>query len=208
MDDRATALALTPVSRETLARLDAYVELLRKWQERTNLIAPSTLSHLWTRHVSDSLQLLQLAPDAKTWLDIGSGGGFPGIVLACALTETPGAKVYLVERIGKKAAFLREAIRVTGAAGSVHHGDIATCAAEIPARIDRVTARAVAPLSDLVLMTEPWMNQGSKALFPKGLDVGKELKNTSISSIYNILLHKSLTGDGQIIELTRRDLPE
>ena len=118
--DKAAALALTPVSRETEARLDRYVDLLVEWQAKTNLVAPSTLPHLWTRHISDSLQLLDLAPSAKIWVDLGSGGGFPGVVLACALAETPGANVHLVERNAKKAAFLREAVRVTSAAATVH----------------------------------------------------------------------------------------
>ena len=122
--DKAAALALTPVSRETEARLDRYVALLLEWQAKTNLVAPSTLPNLWTRHISDSLQLLSLAPSAKTWVDLGSGGGFPGVVLACALAETAGARIHLVERIAKKAAFLREAIRVTGAPGTVHPADI------------------------------------------------------------------------------------
>src|SRR5436309_8556861 len=111
--DKAAALSLTPVSRETEARLDRYVDLLVQWQAKTNLVAPSTLPNLWTRHISDSLQLLSLAPAAKVWIDLGSGGGFPGVVLACALAEMPGAAVHLVERIAKKAAFLRDAIRVT-----------------------------------------------------------------------------------------------
>src|SRR5436189_3813696 len=93
--DRAAALALTPVSRETEARLDRYVDLLREWQAKTNLVAPSTLPNLWTRHISDSLQLLSLAPSAKTWVDLGSGGGFPGVVLACALAEVPHAHIQL-----------------------------------------------------------------------------------------------------------------
>ena len=95
-----------------------------EWQAKTNLVAPSTLPNLWTRHISDSLQLLSLAPSAKTWVDLGSGGGFPGVVLACALAETPGAKIHLVERNAKKAAFLREALRVTGSPGTVHLADI------------------------------------------------------------------------------------
>src|SRR4051812_25656119 len=79
--DKAVALALTPVSRETEARLDRFIDLLGQWQTKTNLVAPSTLPQLWTRHVADSLQLLDLAPSAKTWVDLGSGGGFPGVVL-------------------------------------------------------------------------------------------------------------------------------
>src|SRR5213080_2403708 len=93
--DKAAALALTPVSRETEARLDRYVGLVREWQSKTNLVAPSMLPNLWTRHISDSLQLLSLAPTAKVWIDLGSGGGFPCVVLACALAETPGAVVHL-----------------------------------------------------------------------------------------------------------------
>src|ERR1700712_654093 len=86
--DKAAALALTPVSRETEARLDRYVDLLVEWQAKTNLVAPSTLPNLWTRHISDSLQLLSLAPSAKTWVDLGSGGGFSGGGLGCGLAGT------------------------------------------------------------------------------------------------------------------------
>src|ERR1700704_574376 len=130
--DKVAALALTPVSRETEARLDRYVDLLLKWQAKTNLVAPSTLPTLWTRHISDSLQLLTLAPSARRWADLGSGGGFPGVVLACALAETSGAMVHLVERNAKKAAFLREALRVTNSPGMVHLADIGD-------NVDRVT---------------------------------------------------------------------
>src|ERR1700733_9741787 len=104
--DKVEALRLTPVSRETEMRLDRYVDLLRLWQAKTNLVAPSTLPNLWTRHIADSLQLLSLAPSARRWVDFGSGGGFPGIVLACALAEMPDATVHLIERNAKKAAFL------------------------------------------------------------------------------------------------------
>src|SRR6266404_652075 len=122
--DKAAALSLMPVSRETEARLDRYVDLLLEWQAKTNLVAPSTLPSLWTRHIADSLQLLALAPAAKVWIDLGSGGGFPGVVLACALAETSGTMVHLVERNARKAAFLREALRVTSSPGMVHFADI------------------------------------------------------------------------------------
>src|SRR5437762_12237635 len=144
ISDKAAALALTPVSRETEARLDRYVGLLLEWQAKTNLVAPSTLPTLWTRHIADSLQLLALAPSAKVWVDLGSGGGFPGVVLACALAQTSGATVHLVERNAKKAAFLREALRVTGAPGMVHLAEIGDTVDRITGRVDCVTARAVA----------------------------------------------------------------
>ena len=117
--DRSRALALTPVSRETLARLDRFVALLLDWQQRINLIASSTEPTLWTRHIADSLQLLALAPP-QIWVDFGSGAGFPGLVLACALADTPGAQVHLVESNSKKAAFLREAVQADRRACEVH----------------------------------------------------------------------------------------
>ena len=90
--DRAAALRLTPVSRETLQRLDLFVETLLAWNAKTNLIAASTVPHLWTRHIADSLQLIDLAPDARVWIDLGSGAGFPGLVIACALANSPGPR--------------------------------------------------------------------------------------------------------------------
>jgi 16S rRNA (guanine527-N7)-methyltransferase len=207
--DKAAALALTPVSRETEARLDRYVALLLEWQTKTNLVAPSTLPNLWTRHVSDSLQLLSLAPSAKTWIDLGSGGGFPGVVLACALAETPGATVYLVERIAKKAAFLREAIRVTGSPGAVHLADIGDTVDRFAGAVDCVTARAVAPLHQLVGFAEPLVKRGAKALFLKGQDVEAELTEATKYWKIEPKLHSSRTGgQGWIVELDaieRRD---
>lgn len=200
--DRAAALALTPVSRETEARLDRYVALLLEWQAKTNLVAPSTLANLWTRHVSDSLQLLRLAPSAKSWVDLGSDGGIPGVVLACALAETPGARIHLVERIAKKAAFLREAVRVTASPGTVHLADIGDTVDRIAAPIDCVTARALAPLHQLIGFAEPWVKKGAKALFLKGQDVEAEL--TEATKYWNIepKLHSSRTGgQGWIVEL-------
>lgn len=200
--DKAAALALTPVSRETEARLDRYVDLLVQWQAKTNLIAPSTLPQLWTRHVSDSLQLLDLAPNARRWLDFGSGGGFPGVVLACAMAEHEGANVQLVERNAKKAAFLREALRVTGAAGSVVLADIGDYVDSLRTPVDCITARAVAPLHMLLGFAAPLVQQGTKALFLKGQDVEAEL--TEATKYWNIapLLHPSRTGGhGWIVEL-------
>ncbi|MBR1164957.1 16S rRNA (guanine(527)-N(7))-methyltransferase RsmG [Bradyrhizobium elkanii] len=200
--DKAAALALTPVSRETEARLDRYIALLLAWQAKTNLVAPSTLPALWTRHVSDSLQLLSLAPTAKSWVDLGSGGGFPGVVLACALAETPGASIHLVERIAKKAAFLREAIRVTGSPGTVHLADIGDTVDRIPGPIDCVTARALAPLHQIIGFAEPWVKNGAKALFLKGQDVEAELTEATKYWIIEPKLHASLTGgQGWIVEL-------
>jgi 16S rRNA (guanine527-N7)-methyltransferase len=199
---RAVALTLTPVSRETETRLDRFVDLLLAWQAKTNLVAPSTLPALWTRHVADSLQLLSLAPEAKIWVDLGSGGGFPGMILACALADTPGAVVHLIERNAKKAAFLREALRVTAAAGTVHLAAIEDIVDRVPGPIDCVTARAVAPLHQLIGFAEPLVKRGAKTLFLKGQDVEAEL--TEATKYWNIRphLHSSRTGGhGWIVEL-------
>ena len=202
--DRAAALALTPVSRETEARLDRFIDLLQTWQAKTNLVSPATLPTLWSRHVSDSLQLLALAPAAKSWIDFGSGGGFPGLVLACALTDRAGAVVHLVERNGKKAAFLREALRVTGAAAVIHLADIEDTVDRLDGPVDCITARAVAPLNQLIGFAEPWVKRGAKALFLKGQDVEVELTEATKYWKVKPHLHASRTGGhGWIVELDR-----
>ncbi len=173
--DRAVALGLTPVSRETVDRLDRFVGVFLQWQRRINLVAPSTEPQLWTRHVADSLQLLSLAPQARTWADLGSGGGFPGLVIACALADTPGTRVHLVESNVKKAAFLREAVRATGAPAVVHPVKIVDFVENVGESIEVVTARALAPLADLLAAAYPLLKRGSVGLFPKGQDVDAEL---------------------------------
>jgi 16S rRNA (guanine527-N7)-methyltransferase len=183
--DRDRALALTPVSRETSERLDRFVAELLRWQQRINLIAPSTIPKLWTRHVADSLQLLPLAPRARRWVDLGSGGGFPGMVIACALADVPGARVDLVEANAKKAAFLREAARVTGGPATIHPVRIGDFAQNPPAAVEIVTARALAPLAELLAQAYPLLSAGAEGLFPKGQDVAAEL--TEAAKCWTIL---------------------
>jgi 16S rRNA (guanine527-N7)-methyltransferase len=177
--DRARALALVPVSRETAARLNCFVKLLLQWQDKTNLIAPSTIPTIWTRHIADSLQLLALAPGAKCWVDLGAGAGFPGLVIACALADEPGARVHLVESNAKKAAFLREAVRQVGAPALVHAVRIEDFVKNFEERPDVVCARALAPLEVLLELAHPLLKTGAKGLFPKGQDVDAELTRAS-----------------------------
>jgi 16S rRNA (guanine527-N7)-methyltransferase len=177
--DRSRALALTPVSRETAARLDRFVELLLKWQARTHLIAPSTESTVWTRHIADSLQLVDLAPQAKIWVDLGTGGGFPGLVLACALHGAQGRLVHLVESSTKKAMFLREAVEATQAPAVVHAVRMEKFVEIFPGKADIVTARAVSPLSLLLGECLPLLERGAVGVFPKGQDVEAELTAAS-----------------------------
>jgi 16S rRNA (guanine527-N7)-methyltransferase len=174
-EDRARALELTPVSRETSERLDRFVDLLLDWQRRVNLIAPSTEPVLWTRHIADSLQLLALAPDARVWADFGTGAGFPGLVIACALADSPGAMVHLVESNTKKIAFLREAVRSVGAPAVIYQFRAADFVRQAPAGIDVVTARALAPLPELLTAAYPLLKRGAVGLFPKGQGAAAEL---------------------------------
>jgi len=206
VSDRVRALALTPVSRETTARLDRFVELLLDWQRTTNLIAPSTIPQLWTRHIADSLQLIDLAPQARCWIDIGTGGGFPGLVLACALAEHPGALFHLVESNSKKAAFLREAQRLTGAPASVHAERIEDFAAHFQGQVDVVTARAVAPLKSLLGQCFPLLGKsGATGLFLKGQHAELELGEAAKTWLMNAKLVPSRTDpSGRIIVI--RDL--
>jgi 16S rRNA (guanine527-N7)-methyltransferase len=174
-DDKARALELTRVSRETEKRLDRFVALLIEWQAKFNLVAASTIPIIWTRHVADSLQLLDHAPDAKIWADCGSGAGFPGIPIACVLAETPSVHVHLIESVGKKANFLREAVRVAEIPALVHHMRAENFGDSYGDKVDVVTARAVAPLKTLCDQTFPLIRRGAVGLFPKGQDVDAEL---------------------------------
>jgi len=203
-EDRARALTLTPVSRETLARLDQFVELLLQWQSRINLIAPSTIPKVWTRHVADSLQLLDLAPDARIWVDFGSGGGFPAIPVACALAERPGAKVYLIESNSKKAAFLREAARITGAPAVVHAERIENFGDSFAGKADVVTARALAPLKSLLDQAFPFLAKGAIGLFLKGQDVEAELTDSAKDWSVEATKSPSLTDPGGCVLIVRR----
>src|SRR5262249_32624900 len=144
--DRARAFEITPVSRETAERLDRFVALLLAWQRTTNLIAQSTVPCLWTRHIADSLQLIGLAPFALAWIDIGSGGGFPGLVIACALPCDAGAVVHLIESNAKKAAFLREVARELELPAKVHPERLEAFTPKFGGHADAICARAVSPL--------------------------------------------------------------
>lgn len=201
--DRTRALGLTPVSRETAARLDRFVELLLAWQATTNLVAAAELPRLWTRHVADSLQLLPLAPNARTWVDFGSGGGFPAIPVACALAEKPDAQVHLVESNGKKAAFLREAVRATQIPALVHPTRIEDCGDSFGDKVDVVSARALAPLTILLAHAFPLIVRGTIGLFLKGQDVEDELTEATKYWSLAYELVPSRTGDGVIVIVRR-----
>jgi 16S rRNA (guanine527-N7)-methyltransferase len=185
--ERAEVLAAFDVSRETAARLDRFAALLLSWQKKINLIGASTVSSLWCRHIGDSLQLLSLVHTerhAAIWVDLGSGAGFPGLVIACALADVDGAQIHLIESNAKKAAFLREAIRETAAPATVHAGRIEELGPRLAPVADVVTARALAPLTELLRLAEPFLTNDAQALLLKGQDVDAEL--TEAAKYWNI----------------------
>lgn len=162
------------VSRETLDRLQTYEALIRAWNPRINLVSASTLAALWTRHFGDSAQLFSLAPEnARLWADLGSGGGFPGLVIAILAAEArPALSVTLVESDQRKAAFLATAARTLGLSVVVRAERIETLP---PLGADVLSARALAPLDTLLGYAERHLAPGGVALFPKGATVDAEL---------------------------------
>jgi 16S rRNA (guanine527-N7)-methyltransferase len=177
--DRAAALRLTPVSRETEERLAVLVAELERWQVAKNLVSSATLAEVWSRHVADSLQLLSLAPAAKSWLDLGSGGGFPGLVIGIALAERGAGHIDLVESNSRKCAFLRHAARVTGAAVTVHNSRIEDAIGGFTGQIEVVCARALAPVPQLLEWCATLIRNGALGLFPKGQHLDAELTEAS-----------------------------
>lgn len=198
--DRLTSIY--PVSRETLRRFTIMVEQLSKWQKKTNLVAPSTLEDVWNRHVADSLQCIALRPNAKSWLDIGSGGGFPGLIIAAVMAEQKDSVVTLVESNQKKASFLRQANRQMGSNATVVASRIETLdVTSIQPQI--VTARALAELPLLLKLSRPFLEKGATALFHKGREYREELAKCDGLGSFDLLCHESkVEQDSVILEIS------
>jgi 16S rRNA (guanine527-N7)-methyltransferase len=159
----------TAVSRETLARLEAYVALLSAWNRRINLVGPRTIGDIWRRHILDSAQLFPLIPPkTRLLLDIGSGAGLPGLILAILGVK----EVHLVEADQRKCVFLREAARVTETAVHIHAQRLEKCPSFAA---DLITARAFAPLADLLNQVGAFISEHSILLLLRGKTVGEEL---------------------------------
>lgn len=185
------------VSRESWLRVEQFVELLLTWQRRINLISPATIPQIWERHVIDSLQVLPLIPPEVTAVaDLGSGSGFPALPLAIA----SGLEFHLYESNNKKAAFLREAMRITGCKGQVHPERLEgkTPSTGYPP-VQLVTARALASLTELLTLAEPFMKNRAQALFHKGQDVTQELTQAEKYWRIQSTRHPSLTDSQGII---------
>ena len=174
------------VSRETMDRLAAYVALVEKWQKRVNLVSGSTLPDIWMRHIWDSAQLVPLIPeDTGRILDVGSGAGFPGLVLAALCA----AECHLAESDQKKAVFLQTVIRETGIRATIHNSRIESLPSLDP---DIITARALAPLDRLLELVAAQMRPGTRCLFLKGAQAQSELVALAARPDIAHRLHPSL----------------
>lgn len=203
--DRPEVLSdILAVSRETRDRLQIYVDLVAKWQRSQNLVAPSTIPHIWRRHVADSAQVHKLLPDATRWVDIGSGAGFPGMVTAILLAGRPGAVVHMVESNQGKVAFLRTVARETGAPAIVHPTRIDSFIKDFAEEVDGVSARALAGLTDLAGWAEPFVARGAVAVFHKGQDFASELAEATLSWDLDLIEHQSKTEPtGRLVEVRK-----
>jgi 16S rRNA (guanine527-N7)-methyltransferase len=189
------------VSRETLDKLEHFAALFQKWAKSINLVAPSTIEGLWQRHITDSLQIFQLSPSPKTWVDLGSGGGFPGVITAICLSEHNDGWVHLVESNNKKAAFLRVALNETGGRGSVHPIRIEQAPSVIP-RCDAISARALSDLSQLLDYCAPWMlpdEPKAVAFFHKGRDYQQEIDKAVSRFEFDLVKHASVVEPDSVV---------
>lgn len=200
--DREGTLRAFNVSRETSQKLDLLVSELKRWQPVQNLVSAATLPTVWHRHVADSAQLLQWASQPGNWLDIGSGGGFPGLVIAILRSEAGLGLTHLMDSNGRKCAFLRHVIRLTEASAEVHEARIEDVARRLPFDVAVVSARAVAPLDTLLSWTNSLLRKGAVGIFPKGQDVEMELSAAARSWAFTAAIHPSLTDrDGRILAI-------
>lgn len=190
-------LASGDVSRETIERLEVVIACLHEWREKINLIGPAEAGRIWRRHVLDCVQLLPYVDLSKTVLDLGSGAGFPGLVMAAAAVES-GGTVIMVESVGKKCAFLREAIARADLPAKVLNQRVETTQVD---DVSTVTARAFAPLPKLLDYASPWLENGAIGVFPKGRRWEEELTEAADCWTFAHEVIPSRTGDGVILKI-------
>ncbi len=188
-----------------MEKLTLYADLLTQWQKAVNLVAPTTLDEIWHRHFADSAQILPLAQDAKRWIDLGTGAGFPGLVIAILLANHKNCTVHLIESNGRKCAFLSEVARKTNAPVRIHEGRIESIAQGGrlgPA--DVVTSRALAPLGSLLKLAEGFFAEQTVGLFLKGREAQQEIRDAEKHWRFDHTAKPSQTSaDGWVVEVRK-----
>jgi 16S rRNA (guanine527-N7)-methyltransferase len=198
--DAAGYQALVGASEAQIADLARYQALLAEWNAVMNLVGPLTIATYWTRHALDSSQLLELAPDALTWADLGAGAGLPGVVLAILLKGRAGAKVHLVESMAKRCRFLEVVAKDLDLPVQIHNAR----AEDLKLKVDIVTARACAPMTRLLGFSEPYLRNGATGLFLKGQDVATELSEAEKAWKFEAALRPSQSDPrGRIVQVKR-----
>lgn len=186
------------VSRETFDRLVVFKDIFQRWAQRINLVSPTTLPETWTRHILDSAQLARLQPDARKWVDLGSGGGFPGLVMAFLLADRQGGSIDLIESNRKKAGFLQATIGQFSLPARVHAKRIEDCW-DLVSEVEVVTARALAPLPLLLELSEPWLQRGARGLFHKGRDYRTEVEESAKLWRFELIEHRSMIDPQSVV---------
>jgi 16S rRNA (guanine527-N7)-methyltransferase len=196
--DAAAFQAAIGATTVQMADLETFRALLTDWNQRMNLVGPSALAEFWPRHAYDSAQLLDMAPNARIWADLGAGAGFPGLVLAILQKDRPGARVHLVESVAKRCRFLAEVVAALDLPASVHHARAET----LSLKVDIVTARACAPMAKLLGYAWPYLRNGAAGLFLKGQDVEVQLREATRYWRFDAELRPSLSHpQGRIVQI-------
>jgi 16S rRNA (guanine527-N7)-methyltransferase len=198
--DAASFQAATGATHAQMADIEAYRLILADWNSRMNLVGPSAMAEFWGRHAFDSAQLLALAPDARLWADLGAGAGFPGLILAILLRQTPGARVHLVETLAKRCRFLSAVVSELALPAVVHNSR----AELMSLKVDRVVARAFAPMVRLLGHAQPYFKAGAIGLFLKGEGVDAELAEATKDWSFQARQFPSRSDPrGRIVEIKR-----
>lgn len=192
------------VSRETISRLERYEALLKQWQKAVNLVAPDTLDDVWERHFADSAQLVLAAETAEKWLDLGTGGGFPGMVVAILLANRSDSSVHLIDSNARKCAFLSEVARETGTKVTIQQARIEDVSPDtLDMRPDIVTARALTALDNLLGLALPFFGDDTRGLFLKGRTASHEVDDARKRYSFDARMIPSYTSkEGCIVEIS------
>lgn len=195
--------SLRPVSRETWERFSIYVQLLKQWQRRINLVSPTTIPDIWTRHIADSVQTLMALPNAKNWVDIGSGAGFPGLVTAILLAENGIGRVELIESVGKKCAFMNAVIRETGIRETgtevIVYGKRVEVVLPNLQKTEAISARALASLKDLLTLTNGHLTEECHGVFAKGREHEVEVQEAQKVFDFDVSIADSILDDESVL---------
>ena len=195
------------VSRETTVHLETYAALLARWQPAVNLVAAGTLGEVWSRHFADSAQLWRFAPNARTWLDLGSGAGFPGLVVAILGQGQGLEKITLIESDQRKCAFMRDVVRRTGLANTVdiiaERIETVANASNRVAEVDIISSRALAPMVKLLQLAQLFFGVRTLGIFPKGRDIAAEITDARAKWAFDLELVQSSTAVDARIALVR-----